>query len=35
MASGSKCERCWMISESVGKNEKHPTLCDRCAEVVG
>jgi isoleucyl-tRNA synthetase len=35
VASGQKCERCWMISESVGKNETHETLCDRCAKVVG
>jgi len=35
VASGQKCERCWMISESVGKNKDHETLCDRCAEVVG
>jgi len=34
-ASGNKCERCWMISESVGKNNTHATLCDRCADVVG
>ena len=33
-ASGDKCERCWMYSESVGKNEKHATLCERCADVV-
>ena len=30
-----RCERCWTRSESVGKNEKHPTLCARCASVVG
>ncbi len=34
-ASGDKCERCWMFSEFVGKDEKHPTLCKRCADVVG
>ena len=34
-ASGDKCERCWMYVDSIGKNEKHPTLCARCAEVVG
>jgi isoleucyl-tRNA synthetase len=34
-ASGDKCERCWMFSEYVGKDEKHPTLCKRCADVVG
>ena len=30
-----RCERCWTRSESVGKNEKHPTLCARCASVAG
>ena len=33
-ADGEKCERCWTISETVGSNEKHPTLCARCGEVV-
>ncbi|HEX2926246.1 MAG TPA: isoleucine--tRNA ligase [Ruminiclostridium sp.] len=34
-APGDKCERCWMYSEYVGKDDKHPTLCKRCADVVG
>ena len=29
-----KCERCWIHSESVGKDERHPTLCARCAAVL-
>lgn len=33
-AEGEKCERCWTISESVGQDPNHPTLCARCAEVV-
>jgi isoleucyl-tRNA synthetase len=33
-ASGAKCERCWMLKEAVGKDKKHPTLCERCAGVV-
>lgn len=33
-ATGEKCERCWSISETVGSNEAHPTVCTRCAEVV-
>ena len=33
-ADGEKCERCWTISETVGTDETHPTLCARCAEVV-
>lgn len=31
---GNKCERCWGYDESVGKNSKYETLCERCAEVV-
>ncbi len=34
-ASGDKCERCWMYVDSIGQNSTHPTLCARCAEVVG
>ena len=33
-AEGQKCERCWIYSDSVGKNPEHPTLCARCCEVV-
>ncbi len=33
-ASGGKCERCWVYSDYVGSNEKHPTLCERCCNVV-
>lgn len=33
-AAGEKCERCWMYSETVGKNSEHPTLCERCAEAL-
>jgi isoleucyl-tRNA synthetase len=29
-ALGAKCERCWIYSESVGKDKEHPTVCDRC-----
>ena len=32
---GEKCERCWKYIGSVGSNAKHPTLCARCASVVG
>ena len=35
VAPGEKCERCWTHSDTVGKCEKHPTLCARCAEIVG
>ncbi|MBQ8612780.1 MAG: isoleucine--tRNA ligase [Ruminiclostridium sp.] len=33
-ATGEKCARCWTYSDTVGKNEKHPELCCRCASVV-
>ncbi len=33
-APGSKCERCWTISTSVGEDQEHPALCARCASVV-
>jgi isoleucyl-tRNA synthetase len=33
-ASGEKCERCWVISPTVGQDTHHPTLCDRCAPIV-
>jgi isoleucyl-tRNA synthetase len=33
-AQGEKCERCWTISSKVGENDKHSTLCPRCADVV-
>ncbi len=33
-ASGEKCSRCWMYSDTVGTNEEHPCLCARCAAVL-
>lgn len=30
-----KCERCWIHRDTVGKDAAHPTLCERCATVVG
>jgi len=33
-ASGSKCERCWNFSESVGKDKEHKTLCARCVAAI-
>ena len=33
-AAGEKCERCWAYSETVGKDQDHPTLCARCAAEV-
>ena len=31
---GEKCERCWLYSDTVGKDADHPTLCSRCAEII-
>ncbi|HDX9576565.1 TPA: isoleucine--tRNA ligase [Bacillus pseudomycoides] len=33
-ATGETCERCWVVSETVGSHADHPTLCKRCGEVV-
>jgi isoleucyl-tRNA synthetase len=35
IAPGQKCERCWRVLPEVGADQKHPTLCRRCAEAVG
>ena len=34
IAQGEKCERCWKVLTSVGLKELHPTLCQRCCEVI-
>lgn len=33
-ADGHKCERCWNYSTRVGEFGEHPTLCERCYEVL-
>jgi len=33
-ADGQKCLRCWNWDLGVGRNEKHPQLCPRCAKIV-
>ena len=33
-AKGTKCERCWHYSETVGQHNTHPTLCQRCVTIV-
>ncbi|MDD5224362.1 MAG: isoleucine--tRNA ligase [bacterium] len=33
-APGQKCERCWNVSEKVGSDTAHPTLCERCVPAV-
>jgi isoleucyl-tRNA synthetase len=34
-ADGGKCDRCWQVLPEVGSHANHPTLCNRCADVVG
>ncbi len=33
-ARGEKCQRCWIYSETVGKDEEYPDVCQRCARVL-
>jgi len=33
-ADGEKCGRCWVYSESVGKNHEHPELCGKCVDAI-
>ncbi len=33
-ADGDKCERCWTRSVTVGSNQKHPEICERCSQVL-
>jgi len=34
VAPGAKCERCWQVLESVGRDAELPGLCARCCGVV-
>ena len=34
VASGKKCERCWMYSETVGEDKENPTICNRCSKAI-
>jgi isoleucyl-tRNA synthetase len=34
-AAGDKCERCWHYESDIGQHPAHPTLCGRCAGVLG
>jgi isoleucyl-tRNA synthetase len=34
-AEGTKCARCWKFSPTVGKSEKHPTICASCQKHIG
>jgi len=33
-SDSAKCERCWRHIPDVGKEEKYPTVCLRCAEAL-
>jgi isoleucyl-tRNA synthetase len=33
-ALGEKCDRCWIYSAKVGSDPEHPTLCERCANIL-
>jgi isoleucyl-tRNA synthetase len=33
-APGDKCARCWRVLPEVGRQAKHPTLCERCTDAV-
>ena len=33
-APGTKCERCWNVTEDVGSAGKYPGICARCAGAV-
>ncbi len=34
LASGKKCERCWIRDKTVGTRDDHPDICDRCYRVI-
>jgi len=29
-AAGTKCQRCWNYSDTVGQNKNHPYICKKC-----
>ncbi|MFQ5346803.1 MAG: isoleucine--tRNA ligase [Rhodothalassiaceae bacterium] len=33
-AEGTKCQRCWMVLEEVGREPAHPDICHRCAAAI-
>jgi isoleucyl-tRNA synthetase len=33
-ATGGKCGRCWIYSDTVGTNEQYPTLCYQCIAIL-
>ena len=34
VAEGETCDRCWVVTPTVGEDPDHPTICSRCASVV-
>jgi len=34
-AEGEKCERCWNYATTVGEDDQHPTVCDKCRAALG
>jgi isoleucyl-tRNA synthetase len=34
VASGEKCERCWVHDTTVGTNQEQPTVCQRCQDAL-
>lgn len=34
VAEGETCDRCWVVTPTVGEDKDHPELCLRCASVV-
>jgi isoleucyl-tRNA synthetase len=33
-ADGTKCDRCWNYSPTVGQNSEHSVICDRCVDAL-
>lgn len=33
-ANGQKCERCWSYKENIGEDNKYPTICKECADIL-
>jgi isoleucyl-tRNA synthetase len=33
-ASGEKCNRCWVVHPSVGRDGESPDICDRCRSIL-
>src|SRR5699024_8459680 len=31
---GERCDRCWIVTDTVGQDEKYEDICIRCAEIV-